>query len=252
MGIFKSDGSSSGCPALPQPLTEHGSAYQIMFYITIAGIALTAIFSLSLIFMHLTRYIAPKEQRQIVRLVFAPVVIAFMSIISLISYTAARYVAELGDLYDAFALAGLYLLFVQFSIPSGTSGPELFDNMDQNSGSSKNPRKADWPQVSIPLSGTSHLQPLTCWPTENLGHGVPISCRHAHPVHRRGGLAWGRRLLFQHHVAKACQLLGDRHQDHISFSRNFKRAQVLQEHERIDTEVTTCSENGLLQACART
>lgn len=147
MGIFSDDNDSNSCPALkhPESLTVQGSSHTPMLYISIACFALTAIISVALIIIHLRRYVVPKEQRQIIRITFAPVVVTFVSVIALISYEAAQYVADIGNLYDAFALAGLYLLFVNYSIPQGTFGPELFDAMHDNAAGKL---KQGWPKVS--------------------------------------------------------------------------------------------------------
>lgn len=117
------------CPATPMPLSVTGSDHHIMALVSLVGLALTVIIALVLVFMHLLRYSAPKEQRQIIRIAITPVVMAIVAFVTFLSYDVAQYIQPIIDLYDSFALASLFLLYVQFSVPAGTYGQELFESM---------------------------------------------------------------------------------------------------------------------------
>lgn len=75
-----------------------------MLWITLASTALTTAISLSLIFLHLRRYRAPKEQRQIVRIVFSVVVYSIVAGAEVWKYDIAQYIDPIGDVYEAFGL----------------------------------------------------------------------------------------------------------------------------------------------------
>lgn len=81
--------------------------------------------------MHLRRYRVPKEQRQIVKIVFAPLAFAVVSFGCLQNYTVAPYVSELGDWYSAMAFTTLFLLFIQFAVPDSDFGEGMFQAMDK-------------------------------------------------------------------------------------------------------------------------
>ncbi|KAK4542473.1 hypothetical protein LTR36_006725 [Oleoguttula mirabilis] len=91
--------------------------------------ALTLLSAVFLIILHLKRYRAPKEQRQIIRICFAPFVLAIVSFAEIYDYRIAAYMDPIGAVYEAFCLCALYLLFIQFTIPSGTFGEDMFDAM---------------------------------------------------------------------------------------------------------------------------
>ena len=75
-----------------------------MLWTSIAAVAVTAAISLSLIVLHLRRYRRPKEQRQIIRIVFSVVVYSIVAFLELFRYEIAQYVDPLGDLYEAIGL----------------------------------------------------------------------------------------------------------------------------------------------------
>lgn len=95
-----------GCPA---PAGSHdysdlGTAWTGMKWAALGCTATTALISLSLIFQHLRRYRAPKEQRQIIRIVFSIPIYSAIAFFEIYRYQDARYIDGLGDLYEAFGL----------------------------------------------------------------------------------------------------------------------------------------------------
>ena len=76
-----------------------------MIIISLACMAVTVGLSLSLIVLHLRRYRAPKEQRQIIRILFSVVVYSVVAFFELFDYRIAQYIDPIGDLYEAFGLA---------------------------------------------------------------------------------------------------------------------------------------------------
>lgn len=62
-----------------------------MIWIALASTAATTAIAISLIVLHLRRYRSPKEQRQIVRIIFSVVVYSLVAFFELYQYEAAQY-----------------------------------------------------------------------------------------------------------------------------------------------------------------
>lgn len=110
---------NSTCPAPisdaeAKPLSIGITTQRLLTYISIPCAAISSIACLYLIFKHLHRYTRPAEQRQIVRLIFTPVIYSILSLLSLLFYDAHEYIEPLPELYEAFALACLFVLFAHY------------------------------------------------------------------------------------------------------------------------------------------
>ena len=98
--------NNNGCP-VPKGAENYGNrgtAWKTMLWISLASIAVTTAISLSLIVLHLRRYRFPKEQRQIIRIVFSVVVYSAVAFFELYKYEVAQYIDPIGDVYEAFGL----------------------------------------------------------------------------------------------------------------------------------------------------
>lgn len=140
------------CPTTDgeQNLHLRGSSHNILLILSTACTAIALASSLALIFMHLRRYCAPKEQRQIVRIALAPFVFALVSLAEIYNYSVARYIDPISSFYEAICLCSLFLLYVQFAAPSSaTFGEELFDAMkaQQETGADKK-GNGSWPRTT--------------------------------------------------------------------------------------------------------
>lgn len=91
-------------PKGSQNFDDRGSSWHTMLYISLASLGATTATSLSLIVLHLRRYRAPKEQRQIIRIVFSVIAYSFVAFLELFRYEDAQYVDPLGDVYEAIGL----------------------------------------------------------------------------------------------------------------------------------------------------
>ncbi|KAF4541982.1 uncharacterized protein LTHEOB_8136 [Lasiodiplodia theobromae] len=89
--------------------------HELLIYIAAPCTIITGFFSLVLVFKHLCRYTKPTEQRQIVRLIITPAIFAVFSLLALIFYDENEYITPLPDLYEAFALACLFILFTHYA-----------------------------------------------------------------------------------------------------------------------------------------
>ncbi|KAK0252085.1 hypothetical protein B0A54_07788 [Friedmanniomyces endolithicus] len=100
-------------PAGAKDYGVRGTAWTSLVWSAAACSITTIAIALSLVVLHLRRYRAPKEQRQIIRIVLCVIVYAVVAFFEVASYQVAQYIDPLGDL-------ALYLLFLQYAAPSGT------------------------------------------------------------------------------------------------------------------------------------
>ncbi|KAK0122058.1 hypothetical protein ONS95_010322 [Cadophora gregata] len=122
MGIFRDDVSKHNhtCPTPQFSDIEQVSVagnltfHQLIVIISGASLAFSCVVSFTLIFRHATHYSIPKEQKQIIRIVFMIPVFALCSFLSVVANDAALYVKPIDDLYEAFALATFFLLLCAF------------------------------------------------------------------------------------------------------------------------------------------
>lgn len=116
------------------PIAGSVTFQRLMLYISCAFTAATILIILLLIWKHLHRYTVPREQRQIIRCVFVTVVFSVIALLSLVSYTAAPYIAPIANIYEAFAFASFFLLFVEFVVPEGENRAAFFQQLATRDG----------------------------------------------------------------------------------------------------------------------
>jgi hypothetical protein len=135
-----------------EDLDVEGSSHNILLIVSAVSTAVTLISSMTLITLHLLRYRAPKEQRQIVRIVFAPFVFALVSLAEIYNYSTARYIDPISSFYEAICICALFLLYVQFAAPAattnGTFGEELFDAIKAQQETTPKKGKGNWPRTT--------------------------------------------------------------------------------------------------------
>ena len=97
---------NSSCPVPDEAdnYGERGTAWKPMVYVALVSTIITTVAATSLCVLHLQRYRAPKEQRQIVRIVMSVVVYSVVAFFELYSYSVAQYIDPIGDVYEAFGL----------------------------------------------------------------------------------------------------------------------------------------------------
>jgi hypothetical protein len=128
-----------------QDLSVVGTGHRALYIISGGCAAITLLTSLTLIFIHLTRYRAPKEQRQIVRIAFMPFLFALISWVEVADYSIAAYIDAICNLYESWAICALFLLYVQFVAPNASFGEEMFQSMLNNVTDGK-PGGRNWPR----------------------------------------------------------------------------------------------------------
>ncbi|KAF2811324.1 uncharacterized protein BDZ99DRAFT_461417 [Mytilinidion resinicola] len=134
--LFGSDKSSNFTCARPKP-NEHGAklsigitAKSLMEYMAYACLGLTTASALFLIWKHLHRYTCPKEQRQNVRIIFMPVIFCALELLSIIFYSDSIYLSPLKETYQAFCIAALFLLYVEFVCPDEQMRDAYFNGVE--------------------------------------------------------------------------------------------------------------------------
>lgn len=127
---------SAACPAEPASAGVKGEAIaesQFQHLITIISwvcFGVTTLLWLGIAIPHLCRYKAPNEQRQILRIISTPVVFAIIAVISINVYKVTQYVKPIAKLYEAYALASLFLLYVHYVAPEAHTREEFFHNLE--------------------------------------------------------------------------------------------------------------------------
>ena len=90
--MAKNDKSACPAPKGAEQYGVRGTAWKPMVFTSLVCLGVTTAISLSLIILHLRRYRAPKEQRQIVRIVFSVVVYSIVAFFELFRYEIAQYI----------------------------------------------------------------------------------------------------------------------------------------------------------------
>ena len=128
---FLRDGEpiDNGCPMPYDDLDKTGDAHKAMLLTGIVCFIIVFITMTALIATHVTRYVKPHEQRQIIKIALTPVVIALISLISLVGAKEAMYIQPVAYLFAAFAFPALFLFFIQLSVADGEFGPDMFGKL---------------------------------------------------------------------------------------------------------------------------
>ena len=102
----------------------------LMFYISRGFSGAASILMLALALSHLQCYVRPREQRQIIRIAFYPVVKAVLSCFSIYSYPDSIYFLPSQDLYEPCALAAIFFLFIEFAAPDLDTRDQYFNELE--------------------------------------------------------------------------------------------------------------------------
>jgi len=80
---------------------------------------------------HLHNFTRPKEQRQIIRIVFLPFLISVVSFIAVMDYQISLYINPVYDMYEAFCFGAVWLLFNEWVCPDASRRDEFYNNLDR-------------------------------------------------------------------------------------------------------------------------
>lgn len=114
------------------PLFGDGSInlHQFMVYVSAGCTVLTIISCIFLSWRHLHRYTAPQEQRQILRIANLPAMYAIFNFLALWFTLDYMYIEPIGAVYEAFAVAALFFLVLEWVAPDGTDRESFFDKLE--------------------------------------------------------------------------------------------------------------------------
>jgi hypothetical protein len=102
-----------------QPVLGSVTFQHLILYICAGCTGVASILCLFNIFMHLGHYFRPKEQRQIIRVLFTQ-----------INCSSAIYMPPIRDLYESFATAAIFLLFVEYVARDPSTRSAYFSNLE--------------------------------------------------------------------------------------------------------------------------
>lgn len=135
-------------PNSEEPIFGDVHFQHLLFWIggafTIVSIAICLFLAIS----HLSCYVRPREQRQIIRILFYPVVYGVCSCLSILDYPASLYLAPTADLYEPVALMAIFLLFVEFSHDDPSTRENYFGELEHKKKTGSQFKKGGW--VTVP------------------------------------------------------------------------------------------------------
>lgn len=139
LGSSTSSNSSTKCPLpadpesyliKPVPIAGPFTLQQLLLIICAGCSVLTIFISHFLAIKHLHHYTVPEEQKQIIRIIFTPIVYATFNTVSIIDYKANEYIQPLIAVWETIALASLFLLFVIYVAPDKRTRTMYFANLE--------------------------------------------------------------------------------------------------------------------------
>jgi hypothetical protein len=101
-----------------------------MIYVSAACLFLTVISCWFLSWRHLHRYTAPQEQRQILRIVNLPIAYCLFNFLAITFGMDYMYIEPLGAIFEAFSVAALFLLVLEWAVPDGRDREKFFENLE--------------------------------------------------------------------------------------------------------------------------
>jgi len=105
------------------------TVHHLMILISAPCLAITVASSLFLSWRHLHSYTAPKEQRQLLRMVNLPVAYCLFNFLALSFYQDYLYLEPISGVYEAFVVAALFFLVLEYVCPDGTDREKYFENL---------------------------------------------------------------------------------------------------------------------------
>lgn len=117
-------------PNLPgAPLFNSSSItfHTLAVLIAAGSLGLTVLITIFGSWRHLRTYTAPQEQRQILRIINVAVFYAIFQFLALTFYLDYFYISPISKIYEAFAVAALFFLIIEYVCPDGTDREKYFD-----------------------------------------------------------------------------------------------------------------------------
>ncbi|KAF2093146.1 hypothetical protein NA57DRAFT_61669 [Rhizodiscina lignyota] len=123
------DGIRCGNYDTTEPLTGSMGYHTLITIIAGACTAAALVLCGVLALTHILKFRWPDEQKQLVRIIWAPAVIAIFSFFGVWFYGAAGYVKPIGEWYECFALVPIFYLFIHYATPNGPVSTHPFNKL---------------------------------------------------------------------------------------------------------------------------
>ncbi|KAK0996964.1 hypothetical protein LTR54_010041 [Friedmanniomyces endolithicus] len=101
----------------------------LMVFISAGCLGITILSTLFLNWRHLHHYSVPQEQRQILRIINLPAAYGIFNFLALAFPMDYQYIAPIAGVYEAFCVAALFLLGLEYVCPDGTDRETYFNNL---------------------------------------------------------------------------------------------------------------------------
>ena len=126
-----------------------------MIYVSAGCTVVTILSCVFLSWRHLHRYTVPQEQRQILRIANLPAMYAIFNFLALTFTLDYMYIEPIGAVYEAFTVAALFFLILEYVAPDGTDRETYFNNLElRGKGGRPQPGGSlKWFQVSLGQNG---------------------------------------------------------------------------------------------------
>ena len=113
------------------PVFKGGSLtfHTLMVLISAPCLAVTILSTIFLCWRHLHHYTAPQEQRQILRIIWLPVGYSLFNFLALCFYQDYLYIEPIAGIYEAFTVAALFLLILEYVCPDGMDREKYFNEL---------------------------------------------------------------------------------------------------------------------------
>lgn len=133
-----SSNANHTCPVVAKtdsvrsPIANGLSFHDLSIIVSGACTGIACLLSFYLIMRHATHFSIPREQKQIIRIVFTVPVIAIVSFLSIVFEDAAIYLYQIENLYEAFAFVSLFMLLAEFVHEDDYARESFFANKGKN------------------------------------------------------------------------------------------------------------------------
>jgi hypothetical protein len=114
-----------------EPIVGTWTFHKLISAIAAITSILTLLISLGNAARHLLHYTNPAEQRQIVRIIFTPLIFTIFNFFGLWFYDDSGYLLPFTALYEAFALVAIFILFLAFVCPDSEDYDTYFLHLER-------------------------------------------------------------------------------------------------------------------------
>lgn len=114
-----------------EPYASGYTYHQILLIVSAVTTTLCLIFSVSLASVHLSNWVKPREQKQLVRIIIFPPISGIFSLFALWFYDASWVLEPFPELYECFALVAMFYLLVLYVAPHESHWDHFFMNLQR-------------------------------------------------------------------------------------------------------------------------